>query len=81
MPKCPACKIDSEFVYIGPIHVECISPFCRHYDNKTREAYDKAVNPDETLEFDFSDLNEEEETKDDKETYGWMFGPKGFPKD
>lgn len=77
MPECPACKIDSEFVYIGPIHVECIRPSCRHYDNKTREAYDKAVNP----EFDFSDLNEEEETKDDKEIFSWMFGPNGFTKD
>ncbi len=82
MPECPACHIDSEFIYIGPIHVECINPFCRHYDNDTRQEYDKArdTHPNDTLEYDFSDLDEEEETKDEDIYQQWLF-PRGITKD
>ena len=78
MPKCPECGLNSEFIYIGPLFVECINAFCRHYNNETRKAYDKAIgkHPSDTLpEEDFSDLTSDEETKaDDADTWpGWAF--------
>lgn len=41
MPECPACKVDSDAIYVGYTNVECINPHCRHYSDKARKLYDE----------------------------------------
>jgi len=38
MPKCPTCGTDSEYNYVGAIHVECVNYNCQHFN---REAHEK----------------------------------------
>lgn len=41
MPQCPACKIDSDAIYVGYYSVECINHHCRHYSEKAKKQYDE----------------------------------------
>ncbi len=78
MATCPECDTESEFVYLGLIHIRCINPFCRHYDTESRKDYDAVCMEGNTsLEFDL-----EEETKDEAidEAFNWFF-PQGVIKD
>lgn len=40
MPKCPDCKTENSFVYVGAIEVECTYLHCQHFN---QEAHNKFI--------------------------------------
>ncbi len=39
MPQCSSCKTQSDFIYVGIIHVECITKDCKNFNKKVYEAW------------------------------------------